>query len=181
LEKEFDLEILWHGFELHPRTPIGGMDLAQLHPESGNSDMGGYILKFAARFGITDIKPSKRLPNTRRALAISEFARDHGKLDEFRSRVMDAHWKEELDIENDAVLRNIAISCGLDGDQALAAGSDSNYQQRIDQTRLDYKRLRVGGIPTFVFPTEIIEGCQPYEEIAEVALRSGALRKTQSS
>jgi|WetSurMetagenome_2_1015567.scaffolds.fasta_scaffold249120_2 predicted DsbA family dithiol-disulfide isomerase len=157
------------------------MDLAHLHPESGNSDMGGYILKFAARFDITDIKPSKRLPNTRRALAISEFARDQGKLDEFRTRVMDAHWREGLDIENDVVLRNVAISCGLDADRALAAGSDPNYTQRIDQTRIEYKGLRVGGIPTFVFPTEIIEGCQPYEEIAEVALRSGAVRKSQRS
>ncbi len=140
--------------------------------------MAGYIKRFAARFGINDIQPSARLSNTRRALAMAEFARDQMRLDIFRSRVMDAYWKEGANIEDDDILHKLAITSGLDPGSALAATSNQVYLQRIDQTRRDYKKLQVGGIPAFIFPAETVEGCQPYPVIVEAATNSGATRKT---
>ena len=135
--------------------------------------MGGYIQQFAASFGIQGMKRSKRLPNTRRALAVAEFARDQGKLDEFRSLTMEAHWKDGKDIEDSAVLADLAMASGLDPEKALLAADDPAYLRRIDDLRLEYKQVGVGGIPTFVFGTEPVEGCQPYEVLAAAALRSG--------
>jgi predicted DsbA family dithiol-disulfide isomerase len=150
------------------------MDLARLHPNQGKSDMGSYILKFAAGFGIHDIKPSARLPNTRRPLAAAEYARSQGKLDAFRSLVMDAHWKEGKNIEDEAVLRQLAAAAGLDPDKAIKASVDPAYSQRVAATRVEYKKLGVGGIPTFIIGSEIVEGCQPYEILADAAHRAGA-------
>lgn len=138
--------------------------------------MGAYIRKFAATFGIYDIRPSGRMPNTRRALAVAEFARDKGRLKEFRSGVMDAHWKEGRDIGDGDVLGELAADAGLDPEKSVLAAVDHVYLDRVDDSRLEYKRVGVGGIPAFVFRTEAIEGCQPYENLAAAALRSGARR-----
>ncbi len=162
----------WRGFELHPETPPGGTELSKLHP--GDGDMGGYLERFAAGFGISGMQHPKMLPNTRRALAMAEFARDHGRLDEFRALVMDARWKDGRDIGDDAVLSEIAAAAGLDPDAALRSAGDPAYLGRIDDIRKEFRRLRVGGIPTFAFPQEAVEGCRPYPELSAAALRAGA-------
>jgi predicted DsbA family dithiol-disulfide isomerase len=177
LEEEFDLTVDWRGFELHPDTPRGGIELSRLHPGSDRADMAGYIQKFAERFGVTGMVRTKRVPNTRRALTVAEYARDQGRLDAFRSATMDAHFKEGRDIENDAVLRDLAVASGLDPDRALGAADTAPYLSRIEAIRAEFKSLNVGGIPTFVFGSEAIEGCRVYEELEAAAVRSGARRR----
>lgn len=139
--------------------------------------MGGYILKFAAGFGIHDIKTSTRLPNTRHPLAAAEYARDEGKLDRFRALVMDAHWKEGKNIEDDTVLRQLAAAAGLDPESTIRATVNPVYLKRVADTRIEYKKLGVGGIPTFIFGKEAVEGCQPYEILEDAARRAGARKK----
>ena len=153
------------------------MELKHRFPEKAAPEGLSYIQKFAAGFGIHDMKRAKRLPNTRRALALAEYARDQGKLDEFRQKTMDAHWKEDKDIEDGAVLADIARASGLDPEQALLAADSPSYLRRVDAARLEYKKVGVGGIPTFVLGSEKIEGCRPYEILAEAALRQGAKRR----
>ena len=123
------------------------------------------------------MKRAKRLPNTRRALAMAEYARDQGKLDEFRERTMAAHWKEDKNIEDTAVLMDLARDSGLDPEQALASADSSLYLSRVDEMRIEYKKVGVGGIPTFVIGSEKIEGCRPYDVLAAAALRAGAKRR----
>jgi predicted DsbA family dithiol-disulfide isomerase len=154
------------------------MELALLHPNQ-KSDMGSYIHKFAARFGIHDMVRTTRLPNTRRVLALTEYARDQGKLTEFRSHIMNAHWKEGKDIEDTAVLRSLAAASGLDPEKALLAADDPVYLKRVDDARHEFKKVGTGGIPTFIFGTEVIEGCAPYEDLAAAARRAGARPKSQ--
>jgi predicted DsbA family dithiol-disulfide isomerase len=176
LESEFDIRVDWRGFELHPETPRGGIELSRLHPDRPDG-MRDYIRKFAASLGVYDMKHPGIMPNTRRALAMAEFARDRGKLNEFRSLVMDAHWRDGENIEDSTVLRNVASASGLDPENAISAADDPVYLKRVGETRLEYKQEGVGGIPTFVFGLEKVEGCQPYEVLAAAALRASARLK----
>jgi len=139
--------------------------------------MLNYMQVFAASFGITDMRRSKWMPNTRRALAVAEFARDNGKLDTFRERAMDAHWRDGRNIEEDSVLRDLAAASGLDPDKAILAADDPAYLKRLDDLRVEFKAVGTGGIPTFVFGKETVEGCQPYEVLEKVALRAGAKKR----
>jgi predicted DsbA family dithiol-disulfide isomerase len=174
LEKEFDITVDWRGFELHPETPRGGMELSRLFRGGSTRDMEAQLQRFASSFGIEGMRLSRRMPNTRRALAVAEFARDQGKLDEFRLRTMEAYWKDGKDIEDSEVLQNLAQASGLDPAKALKAADDPVYLDRVDALRLEANQIEVSGIPTFVFGTERIVGCQPYTEIAAAARRAGA-------
>ncbi len=136
--------------------------------------MTQYLERFAESFGVTGMKFSKRMPNTRKALAVAEYAVEHGQLDVFRSLMMDAHWKDSRDIEDGAVLSEIAARSGLSGQGALDAASDPTYIKRVLDIRSEYKAVGTGGIPTFVFGTAAVEGCQRYEVLAEAARQAGA-------
>ena len=96
------------GYELHPDTPAGGVLLSSWLPNA--EAMLGYVHAFAARFGIPDLAAPARLPNTRRALAVAEFARDGGRLDPFRAAAFDAYWRGGHGLEDDGELAAIALA-----------------------------------------------------------------------
>lgn len=170
----------WRGFELHPETPEGGIEVTQLFPVARIKGMREYIETFAARFGVYDMSPLERLPNTRHALAVTEFARGHGKLNIFRILAMQAHWKEGKDLENDQDLAELATRAGLDPAAAIEAASSPKYLQRVDALREEACAMGITGIPTFIAGNQRVIGCQPYEVLADAARKAGALPKEKN-
>jgi len=169
--------VVWKGFELHPETPPGGIELGRLFGEARVAAMRPRLQAVAESFGIRGMGSPERLPNTRRALAMAEYARDHGRLDAFREAAMQAHWQEGKDLEDDADLRAIAASAGLEPDAALAASRDERFLARVDAAREEANARGVTGIPTFFFGDVAVVGCQPYEELAAAAQAAGAERR----
>jgi predicted DsbA family dithiol-disulfide isomerase len=135
--------------------------------------MERYLVDFARQFGVP-ITFASHIPNTRPALALAEFARSKGRLDEFKTSAMRAYWKNGEDIENTAVLRRLARDAGLDPDQAQAALENPHFTALIDAVRTEAEQLGVTGIPTMIIGPIRVVGCQPYERIVEACVRAGA-------
>ncbi len=169
----------WRGFELHPETPVGGVELDRVFGPGTAEQMGAYMRRFAASFGVSDMRQPARMPNTRRALAAAEFARERGRgrLDAFRREAMDAYWRDGLDLEDAGVVRAIAAAAGLEPAPTAAAMNDSVYLARVDEVRAEATAAGVTGIPTFFLGDEVVVGCQPYSVLAGAAERAGAQRR----
>ena len=177
LKKDFDITVDWKGFELHPETPMGGISLSRLFPAARSREMREHMKNFAAGFGIKGMNSPEMLPNTRRVLAIAEYARDMGKLDIFRSLAMQAHWKESRNLEDTGVLSDLASASGLDPQKAILAGGSSDYFARVDATRAEADRLGITGIPTFIIDRVLMVGCQSYQILADAVLQAGGSRR----
>lgn len=179
LQSEYDLQVDWRGFELHPETPLGGVSLDEMFPGGMLDEMRTYMIQFAEKFGIQDVRVADRLPNTRRALAVTEWARAQGRHDAFRDEAMHGYWKRGLDLENPQHLRDIIHRAGLDPARGLAAMDDPEMLARVEDMREEASKASVTGIPTFIFgETETVEGCQPYELMEAAALAAGARRQS---
>lgn len=139
--------------------------------------MHARLLRFAEGFGITDMKMRDRSPNTRRALAIAEHARDLGRLEPWRQLAMDAHWRRGLDLESDTDLRALAVEAGLDPEVALLASRERKFLDRIDEKRAQAEDLGITGIPTFVIGNQGVVGCQPYPVLARFVEEAGARKR----
>lgn len=63
---EFDLQLDWCGFELHPGTPVGGRPLSHLFPGADLNALHERTRRFAATFGVTNFQPPNRLGAGRR-------------------------------------------------------------------------------------------------------------------
>ena len=176
---EFELTLDWHGFELHPSTPRGGLPLSRLFPGVPLPALHERTRRFAARFGVTDFNPPDDLHNTRRALAIAELARDRGCLEPFRAAAFEAHWRQGKNLEDDGDLGAIAVLAGLARDEALRAADDPAILARVDQKQGEARQSGVTGIPTFVIAGEEVVGCQPYEVLAAAAERAGVRRRAR--
>jgi predicted DsbA family dithiol-disulfide isomerase len=150
------------------------VELGKLFPGMMTPERKALMQQFAASFGVRGMVQPIKLANTRRALAVAEFARDQGQLDEYKRLTMDAYWKEGKDIEDSSVLAALASASNLDAQQAVLAANDPVYLNRVDDMGDEFKKVGAGGIPTFIFGKEIVEGCQPYDVLAAAALRAGA-------
>ncbi len=133
---------------------------------------------FAASFGLQSMASPERLPNTRRILAMAEYARETGKLDTFRTLAMNARWENSSDLEDENVLEKLAAACGLDRQKAMKASESPDYLSRIDSTRAEAGKLGIDGIPTFIIGKERIVGCQSYEILAEAVVKAGGSRRS---
>jgi predicted DsbA family dithiol-disulfide isomerase len=184
LQAEYDIEVDWVGYELHPDTPRAGVPLASYLPDP--EAMLGYVKSFAAGFGIRDLRNPERLASTRRALAIAQHARDAGKLDRFRAAAFDAYWRQGRDLSRDEDLARVARAVGLEPGAALAAADDPGALSRVDAARRAAREAGVTGVPTFDFapaegarPVARVVGCQPYEVLSDAARRAGARRRDE--
>lgn len=168
----------WRGFELHPETPVGGMRLDRLFPADQIPLMAAHIQRLSNQHGAGEIKVGDRLPNTRRALAVAEYARDEGRLEEFKTAAMSGYWREGLDLENQDHLKTIIERADIDTVAGLAAQDDPKYLARVDEMRAEASKAGVTGIPTSFFSDgPVIVGAQSYEKLMEAAQAAGASRR----
>jgi predicted DsbA family dithiol-disulfide isomerase len=167
------VELDWRGFELNPGTPRGGVALEQLFP--GRAQLMRERAEQVARsFGVTGMRIPPRLSNTRRALALAEWARTQGRLLAFRDAVMAAYWQRGEDIEDPEVLARLAEHAGLSSEGARAAMDAPEYQARVDALQAEGRAAGVSGIPTVFIGNIRVVGCQPYEAFTQAARQAGA-------
>jgi predicted DsbA family dithiol-disulfide isomerase len=167
VQDEYDIEVNWRGFELHPEIPSGGRSVASLFGEQRAAEYKAYMDSFARNLGVTIHQPN-HIPNTRRALAMTEYARDQGLMSELEEALMDAHWLEGRNIEDDDDLRGAAARAGLEPAAALHAADDPVYQTRVDAIRKEAASRNVISIPTFFVDQKRLVGCQPYERLKKL-------------
>jgi predicted DsbA family dithiol-disulfide isomerase len=162
---EHHLALEWHGFELHPSTPKGGVPLSTLFPSAHLPTLHARTKAFAASFGVVDFEPQDWLSNTRRVLAAAEYARERDRLEAFRKAAFAASFRQGLNIEADSTLTLLAEAAGLDDKAVLQAASDPTYLGRVDERQLEARKAGISGIPTLVLGSRRAVGCQPYEQL----------------
>jgi len=167
LVAEHGLTLEWHGFELHPGTPKGGVPLSTLFRGADLPSLHARTKAFAATFGVVDFQPQDWLHNTRRALAAAEYARDQNRLDAFRTAAFAACFRQGLSIEDDTTLLGLAQAADLPGPAVVQAADDPIYLARIDARQLAARQAGISGIPTFVLGQRRAVGCQPYEKLEQ--------------
>lgn len=151
--------------------------------------MHARLLMMAEDLGVP-FSPRLHAPSTKKALALAELARREGKLDGWREAGMVAHWQEGRDLEDEAVLRDLAAQADMDPDTAIAFLDSPEVPDLLEQQRVEAYRWGVTGIPTwFVLPAGWtpqdgvpetgprpvkVVGCQPLELVVRAAELAGA-------
>jgi len=108
-------------------------------------------------------------PYTNLAFQGLEFAKDHGKADEYNDAVFRAFFQQSRDIGRIDVLADIAKEVGLDPEQFRAALEQGTYRDRVQQLlRTAYERVGVTAVPTMIIGRQRLEGLYPAETMRQV-------------
>lgn len=162
------VELDWRGFEVHPEIPRGGAAASDVFGPDKADAGREYVIELAERFGVT-LRFPDHIPNSMRALAMTEWARAHGKLEPLKDLLFDMFWQDGADLEDDAVLKSAAVKVGLCPARALSACEMGEWELRVVQNRTMGYGLGVSGVPTFISPSDRVVGCQPVEILQRLA------------
>ncbi len=163
LREEFDLEIRWSVFPLHPETPDEGQALAELF--AGQYDIEAMMQRCADVAGELDLPFGNRTHtyNSRRAQELGKWAEEEGAGEAFHTAVYHAYYVDGCNIAIPKMLAEIAASVGLNPDAALAAIDKQSYATHVDDDWRRAKGLGVTSIPTAIYQQQALIGFQSYE------------------
>jgi predicted DsbA family dithiol-disulfide isomerase len=128
---------------------------------------------FAAA-GLPYKRDNERVPNTSKALRLTDLAVERGVAREFHDRLQHAFWAEGADLVDDAVLLDHAEAVGLDRAEAEAALGDPERAAHVREYTVAAIDMGAGGVPAWLLDERLlIPGAQPHEVFDRVLARLG--------
>lgn len=157
------------GAELHWRPFFlgGAMQATGNKPPATVPAKGKHLFvdlkRWATLYGVPFWFPKTFPANTVAAMRMACYAESQGKQQELAMALMSAHWGNandgaDADIGNAEVLQRLAVSCGLDGEAAMAATQDQQYKDELKANTAEAVERGAFGAPTFFVGDEMFWG-----------------------
>jgi predicted DsbA family dithiol-disulfide isomerase len=163
LKAEHKMEVEWRPFYLYFDTPPEGRELPDYIRQKRANGSEERLQSIAALYGM-EFKSTQRIYNTRLAHESTEYARAHGKGNEFHKVVFRMIYAEGKDPSQWEVLRSAAGEVGLDGEALQKSVQSEMYKDDVEQQVRQAYQIGVAGVPTYVINERYaIVGAQPYE------------------
>jgi predicted DsbA family dithiol-disulfide isomerase len=163
LKTEHNVDVEWRPFYLYFDTPPEGRELPEHVRRARASGSEERLRQIAASYGMEFVS-TQRIYNTRLAHEATEYARVHGKGNEFHKVVFRKVYAEGQDPSQWEVLRAAVLEVGLDAEEMQREVEAEKYMADVvDKVRWAYQ-IGVTGVPTYVINNRYaIVGAQPYE------------------
>jgi predicted DsbA family dithiol-disulfide isomerase len=163
LKTEYKMDVEWRPFYLRPDTPPEGIDLPDYILRARANGSEERLRSLSESFGMK-FSSTERIYNTRLAHEATEYARMHGKLNEFHKVVFRKVYADGQNPSDWAVLKSAAQEVGLDGEDMQTVVESGTYTAEVaNQVQWAYQ-IGVSGVPTYVINDRYaIVGAQPYE------------------
>ena len=175
MEAEFNLDVTWWPYELHPETPAEGRHVDELIAPSRRTDEYRSMLKqYAADAGLA-LASNRWIANSHRALELAEFARDRDRFECVHEGLSRAYFGEAKNIGDIEVLCEIARECGLDPREFQAEILAGHYAEAVDEATEAARRNGFTSTPTMIFDERLmVPGAQDMTVYRDVLQRLGA-------
>lgn len=113
--------------------------------------------------------------NTMRAHMLLRFANRSGIISKVADDLFRAYFSDGKNTDDPAVLVEIAVQNGLDGDEFLKALADLRFNQEILNDISEASALQVRGVPFFVFNRKFAVSGAQEQSVIEQALQDASV------
>jgi predicted DsbA family dithiol-disulfide isomerase len=163
LRQEFDLQIEWSVFPLHPEIPDAGMSLEDLF--NGQVDIAAVIARLEKIAADLELPFGARVMtyNSRKAQELGKWAEEMGQGESFHMAVYHAYFAEGKNIGQLEVLTTIAAAVGLDPVAARQVIESGRYAAAVESDWKMASELGVTAVPTSLYQGRSLVGFQEYE------------------
>ncbi len=174
LKPEFDFQLEWRGFQIHPEWPAQGIPIDKAREVISPASMAALwkrIDAMAEAVGFS-MKPPAVLTNSRAALAATEFARESGRDDALEERIYRAYFNEGANIGDPETVARLAAEAGLDSAEVADAINSPRYEMRLKNNSLTAHQRGVSGVPTFFIGDFPLVGAQSLDATRAILKRA---------
>lgn len=128
------------------------------------------VYPMAEHYGVKMVLPKvSPQPHTHLAFEGNQYAKEHGKADEYNHRMFTAFFQDELDIGDIDVLTSLASELGLDQEEYREALENRKYKD-VHQQALQhaYNEANIQAVPTFIIGETVVQGARPTEVLEKI-------------
>ncbi len=178
MKKNYEIEVHWTAFPLHPETPEEGFTLEELF--AGRPIDAKKILsrlrQVADELGLPLVE-RKKTYNSRLAQELAKWAESKGKGDLFHEVLFRAYFGEGKNIGKAEELVTLAKSIGLPEKEAKSVLELRTFNAAVDSDWARSRALGITAVPTFVANHHQIVGFQSYEALEQFLKACGARKR----
>jgi len=178
LQNEFDIDIKWTAFPLHPETPAEGLTLEELF--AGRpvdiKQVLAHLNRTAKELGLPFGK-RERTYNSRLAQELAKLAEMQGCGQQFHMAAFRAYFVDGLNIGLRSTLVELGTTIGLSAEQVLEVLRKRTFEEAVDQDWMRSYQLGVKAVPTFMINGVSLVGAQPYEKLVQLMEGSGVAKR----
>ena len=169
LQQEYEVELRWTVFPLHPETPEEGMELAELFAgrEEQIKSMQVRLRQLAAVEGLP-LAERTRTCNSRRAQELGKWAEAQGKGDLCRKAVYRAYFVDGRNIAKVDELVQIAEAVSLPGDEARAVITTGSFAAAVDADWQRAGELGITAVPSHLCAGKRLVGFGSYDDFVRL-------------
>jgi len=169
LRRNFEIEVLWVFFPLHPATPAEGLSLKDLF--AGRAvDLEAVHARLKNLMGDEGLQFNQRTHTYNSRLA-QELATG---FDSVRDALYRAYFEEGKNIGDVEVLIGVAQSAGIPAEAARRILSERTFKEAVDADWEKARRYGITGVPSFVAGGQKLVGAQPYDVLEKFLITAGA-------
>lgn len=169
-------EVHWHPFELNPQMPPEGQDRfehiagkygsSRAEFETNRTRMTALGADLGFEFHWND---QSRMHNTFNTHQLLHWAASLGRQHDLKQAFFSAHFTENRNLSDDAVLADIAGAIGLNRAEALAVLHDQRFADEVRQEESFWLRQGIQGVPAMIFDRQhLVTGAQGVENYTRI-------------
>ena len=169
-------EIHWQPFELNPEMPPEGQNTGEHIAEKYGSTPEqsaqsrqqmaklGDDLGFEFRFS-----EDSRMHNTFNTHQLLHWADLQEKKNQLKLALFSAHFTDQRDLSDNAVLAEVAGEIGLDSAEAIAVLEDQRFGPEVRQQQAFWIQQGISGVPAMVFNRQhLVTGAQGVDNYTSI-------------
>ena len=185
-EGKDDVEIIWKSYQLSPdMVTDSSKNINQyLSEHKGISiqeaeRMNAYVTNMAAKEGLAYNFDKTVVANSFKAHQFAHFAKQYGKQDEAEEKLFQAYFTDGKNMDDDAVLIQMAAELGLDTTALKAALQNGTYAEEVLADIKEAEDIGVRGVPFFVFDRKYaVSGAQDSKVFLQMLEKAHEERKS---
>ncbi len=175
LHQEYNIDLKYTLFPLHPYVPDDGMTLEELF-RGRNFDLKAaqqHIRNLAKEEGL-DYGERSKTYNSRLAQELAKWAETRPNGSNIHNRMYRAYFYEGTNLADVEALADAAHEIGLDRAQAREVLLTRSFKENVDADWNRCRELGVTAVPTYICNGRNLVGAQSYEALVDLVVSAGA-------
>lgn len=165
------VEIEWKSFQLNPdqKTNPNISTLEHLAESKGwtmaqTREITSNVVNMAAAQGLEFDFEKAVVANTKNAHRLIHLAKEFGKGDAMKERLLSAYFSEGKNVDDFSTLTSLGMEVGIDGEKIKVMLESDQFENAVDQDIYESRQIGVRGVPFFVLDRKFgISGAQSDE------------------
>ena len=166
MREEYEVDIAWSAFPLHPETPLEGRSLEELFKGRG-LDVPKLLADLKRRADDLGLPFGRREKtfNSRLAQEMGKYAESLGLGNAFHDTVFRTYFADGKNIAEPATLVEVGTSVGMPQAGIRDVLETRAFREAVDSDWARSRALGITAVPTFMINDQVLVGAQPYRNL----------------